>query len=225
MQIEKGVKPVKNKYLKAFLVFLLVLTGVSVLAVALLGSIPETVINMDSLLDTFATVFAAIFMLLCLVGIFCIFIKSIRRPVMIIACIAGVALLICACLNAAIERLSYNSAKKNDAERRTCIVSQHAEHVSNYDMTIVFPDDGREVKLSETYKYEYYKRLFEGDTCVAYVRKGLFGMDFITNIECVKRKKMEQQPDSVETDLEQEMEMKRERSAEQKKSLEQEMDI
>lgn len=29
MQIEKGVKPVKNKFLKAFLVFLLVLTGVS----------------------------------------------------------------------------------------------------------------------------------------------------------------------------------------------------
>lgn len=225
MQIEKGVKPVKNKFLKAFLVFLLVLTGVSVLAVALLGSIPKTVINMDSLLDMYATVSATIFMLLCLVGIFCIFIKSIRRPVMIITCIVGVMFLICACLNAAIERLSYNSAKKNDAERRTCIVSQHDEHGGSYDMTIVFPDDSREVKLSETYKYEYYKRLFEGDTCVAYVRPGLFGMDFITNIECVKRRKVEQQPDSVETDLELEMKQKQERDAGQKKSLEEEMDV
>lgn len=84
MQAEKGVKPVKNKFLKAFLVFLLVLTGVSVLAVALLGSIPETVINMDSLSDSMAMGFAYVFMLLCLVGIFCIFIKSIRRPVLII---------------------------------------------------------------------------------------------------------------------------------------------
>lgn len=211
--------------MKAFLVFLLVLTGVSVLAVALLGSIPETVINMDSLSDSMAMGFAYVFMLLCLVGIFCIFIKSIRRPVLIITCIAGVLLLICTCLNVAVERLSYNSAKNNEAERRTCIVSRHAEHGDYYDMTLVFPDEGRELTLSETEKYEYYTRLLEGDTCVAYVRTGLFGMHFITNIDCVKRKQAEPQTDLEETDLEEEMEQKQERDAEQKKKLEEEMDI
>ena len=224
MRIEKGVKPVQNTFLKAFLVFLLVLTGASVLAVALLGSIPETVINLDSMLDTIAVTFAYISMVLCLAGVFCIFIKSIRRPVMIIACIAGALLLICCCLNVAVERLSYNSAKKHNAQRRTCIVTRRFMY-SSYDMTIVFPDDGKEVELSETYEYDYYRRLLEGDTCVAYVRTGLFGMDFVTNIECVKRRAAEQQTDPEATDLEDEMEQKRERDAAQKESLEAEMDI
>lgn len=206
------LRPVTSKYLRAFLLSLLVLAGVGALGVAIIGGFPKTVVSINPYSDAAATLFATIFIFLCLAGIVCIFKKSIRRTVLIIACVGGISVLIFACFNLFLERLSYMTAKDKEPVERLCVITYHKHHhsefvtttekenvfgskyeveerstVDKYNMYFRFLDDGKEESISGDYPFEYYNQLYEGDTCIAYVREGAFGIYFITNMKCVKR--------------------------------------
>lgn len=207
-----GIKPVENNFLKFALISLLILAGVGALGVAIVGGFPKSIVSINPISDAMATFFATVFCILCVVGIICIFKKSIRRTALIVTCVAGILLLIFGCFNLFLERISYQTAKNNPPVERMCVITYHKHHhseyltikeredlfgnkeeveeqstVDKYNMSFRFLDDGKEESISGDYPYEYYNLVSEGDTCIAYVRNGAFGIKFITNIKCVKR--------------------------------------
>lgn len=207
-----GIKPVENKFLKFVLISLLVLAGVGAVGVAVVGGFPKSIVSINPISDAVATLFATIFCILCVVGIVCIFKKSIRRSAFVVTCVAGILLLIFGCFNLLLERISYQTAKNNPPVERLCVITYHKHHhseyltikqrkdlfgnkedveehstVDKYNMSFRFLDDGKEESISGDYPFEYYNLVSEGDTCIAYVRDGAFGIKFITNMKCVRR--------------------------------------
>ena len=193
-------RPTKNKYLKFLLGTLLVLTGIGVLAIAFLGGAPDTVMCINPMNDFIPTFFAYLTMLLILPGLVCIFVKSIRRPLLIITCIVLITFFIMAMFNAAINKIAYNFAKGKEAVERPCVITFHKGHhdkavadermedINTYILVLHYLDTEADEVISQNDPIKNYNNLYEGDTCVAYVKDGILGIKFVTNIKCVKHK-------------------------------------
>lgn len=196
------MEPIKSKKARTALLYMLGLLALLIALMATVGDFPEEVILITPEFDI-AGLCALCFMLACVAGFLCIFIKSIRRPVLITVCVGTVVLLIAGCLNFLAEKISYKVAKRKVPVERLCVITNH-NHVhheyveededgyqttsssDNWNMSIRFLDNEHEEVVSERNAIRYWD-LEEGDTCYAYVRKGLFGMEFITYMKPKKK--------------------------------------
>ena len=192
------IEPIKSKKARTIILSILGLLAILIAVMAVMGDFPKEVIPLTPEFDL-ATICAACFGLACVAGLVCIFVKSIRRPVLITVCVGTVVLLVFACVNFIIEKISYKVAKGKEPVERLCVVSQHSHqhnewveedergyqtsHESNnWNMAIRFLDNGKEETLSDRNAVTYWE-LEKGDTCVAYVRTGLFGLQFVTYLK------------------------------------------
>lgn len=69
-------------------------------------------------------------------------------------------------------------------------VTEHEETTDNYEMKFRFLDEGEnasEHSISRDAPFEFYNRVYEGDTCIAYVLTGAFGIDYVNDMRVKKR--------------------------------------
>lgn len=69
-------------------------------------------------------------------------------------------------------------------------VTEHEETTDLYEVKFRFLDDGEngtEHVISRDAPFEFYNRVFEGDTCIAYVLTGAFGLDYVNDMRVKKR--------------------------------------
>ena len=200
--MEGAIEPIRSEKLRTAILSSLGLLAVLVIAMAIVGDYPEEVIVIDPNSELLGTVAAYCFGIACLAGLVSIFAKSIRRPLLIAVCVGTVVFLIFGCANFLFSKISYKVAKNAEPVERLCVVTNHTHNHSewveeddrgyetthstdNYTMILRFLDDGHEEMLSDRNAINYWK-LEEGDTCVAYVRKGLAGMQFVTYLKRYK---------------------------------------
>ena len=195
------IRPTKSIFLRFIIGTLLILTAIGALGVAFFGSTPDEVACVNPMNNSIPTFFAYCTMLLFLPGLVCIFVKSIRRPLLIITCIVLILFLIMVMFNAALNGIAYHFAKDKKAEERPCVITFHKGHhdksvaddrmegVDDYILDFRYLDNQEEDEIAQSIPLKYYNNLYEGDTCVAYVKEGILGIKFVTDIKCVKRKR------------------------------------
>ena len=69
-------------------------------------------------------------------------------------------------------------------------VTEHEETTDQYVMKFRFIDNGRvgsEHTVSRDVPFEFYNRVYEGDTCVAYILTGALGLDYVEDMRVKKR--------------------------------------
>lgn len=69
-------------------------------------------------------------------------------------------------------------------------VTEHEETTDEYVVRFRFLDEGdnaTEHVISQDSPFEFYNRVFEGDTCIAYVLTGAFGIDYVNDMRVKKR--------------------------------------
>lgn len=194
--------PIRSRKARTAILSILGILALAITLMAIVGDFPEEVILITPEFDI-AGLCALCFMLACVAGFLCIFIKSIRRPVLITVCLGTVVLLTLGCLNFLAEKISYKVAKRRVPVERLCVVTNHKHYhheyeeededgnlrtseSDNWNMSIRFLDNEHEEVVSERNAIRYWD-LEEGDTCYAYVRKGLFDMEFITYMKPKKK--------------------------------------
>ena len=213
MQIEE----LPNGLLKKSLVGLLILVGVSVGALVFTPSPPDSVVSLSDAGDVIATVAATACGLLCCPGFLCIFIKKWRFPMLIITAFVLLLFLSAVCIDHAYEHLNYAFSKDKTPVERLCVithhkhnqsthiresrrmgkdvfghkkeyVTEHEETTDQYELKFRFLDgDKKELTISREKPFEFYNRVFEGDTCVAYILTGALGIDYVQDMRVKKR--------------------------------------
>ena len=186
------MKEIAPPYLRtALLVFLLVVVasvGIFIF-VGFVGGPPDDIVSLNSALDTMAEVMAVIVGVLCCPGILCIFIEKLRIPMIIITAVVLLSFLAFCCLNAIYERLNYSLAKDGELQQRLCVIETTTPESDDYDFALRFLDNGQEVTLSQDVTVPFSNYVEEGDTCVAYILEGAFGIDYIVDMR-VKRRRL-----------------------------------
>lgn len=181
------MKQITNLYLQtALLVFLLVVVA-SVGILVFVGAPPDNIVSLNSTLHMAAEAMAVITGILCFPGILCIFIKKIRIPLLIIVAVILLSFFAFCCLNIAYERLNYSFAKDKELHQRTCVITAHQHTHQDDGFAFRFLDNGQEVTLSENKSAPFYHYVEEGDTCVAYILTGAFGIDYIVDMRVKRR--------------------------------------
>ena len=69
-------------------------------------------------------------------------------------------------------------------------VTEHEETTDTYVVKFHFLDEGEnatEHVISQDSPFEFYNRVFEGDTCIAYILTGAFGIDYVNDMRVKKR--------------------------------------
>lgn len=69
-------------------------------------------------------------------------------------------------------------------------VTEHEETTDEYVVKFRFLDEGKnatEHVISQDSPFEFYNRVYEGDTCIAYVLTGAFGIDYVNDMRVKKR--------------------------------------
>ena len=194
------MRPTKSKFLRFIIGCLLILTAIGALGVAFFGGKPDTVACINPMNNAIPTFFAYCTMLLILPGLVCIFVKSIRRPMLIITSVVLILFLIMVMFNAGLNGIAYHFAKGKKATECPCVITFHKAHhdkavaderigdVDDYILAFRYLDSQEEDVIAQSAPLKYYNNLYEGDTCVAYVKEGILGIKFVTDIKCVKRK-------------------------------------
>ena len=202
-----------NVAFRVLVIILLALLGVSVVGIAIIGGLPDTIVRINPIGKAISSLFATAFIFLALIGVVSIFRKSLRKKLFFSAAVLAVLLLISGCFNLFMERLSYKTAKEKQPVERLCVITnnKHYHHeyiekkikksssgfeyeeeqektIDNHNFDFRFLDDGTEGSIATKYAVSYMKQFNEGDTCVAYVRDGLFGIQFVTNMRLKARK-------------------------------------
>ena len=173
-----------NWLLKYTLITTLVLTGMGILGVMILGELPDSVIIIDPYSGNLITFCAYGAMVLCGVGFFSIFIKFLRIPVGVAACVLLILFLNFACWVAVLKNISYRVAKASESAEREIVIADYDDTIS--DLSFRFLDEDSEIFSAEVPEFLAY-RLHEGDTCVAVVWDGVLGIQFISKIKNVRR--------------------------------------
>ena len=203
--------------LKKSLVGLLILVGVSVGALVFTPSPPDSVVSLNNAGDVIATVAATACGLLCCPGLLCIFIKKWRFPMLIITAFVLLLFLSAVCIDHAYENLNYAFSKDKTPVERPCVITHHKhnhstnireerhtgkdvfgnekEYVTGYEETtdkyelkFRFLDGNKqELSISRDTPFGFYKRVYEGDTCVAYILTGALGIDYVQDMRVKKR--------------------------------------
>ena len=213
MEIERIVEgPLRN-----WLVGLLIVVGVSVGIFVFTPSPPDSVVSLSDAGDIIATVAATACGLLCCPGFLCIFIKKWRFPLLIIVSFVLLLFLSAVCIQHAYENLNYAFSKDKSPVERPCVityhqhnvsthiredhrtgkdvfgnekeyVTQHEETTTKYELKFRFLDgDEQEFTISRDKPFEFYNRVYEGDTCVAYILTGALGIDYVQDMRVRKR--------------------------------------
>lgn len=211
--VEKKPNPIFSPVLKKSVIGFLIFLAVCGLGILIMDEFPVNVIRINPIGSAVSSVFATIFIILCLVGIVSIFKKSLRGGLVLVGGALLLLLLLAACLNLFVEKISYRTAKNMEPVERLVVVSDrqysqqeikelkkkkdffgYEEEVietktrEDYSVTFRFLDDDHEESVSNSKAFGYYKQFRKGDTCVAYVRDGSFGIKFITDIKLKARK-------------------------------------
>lgn len=211
--VEKKPNPIFSPVLKKSVIGFLIFLAVCGLGILIMGEFPVNVIRINPIGSAVSSVFATIFIILCVVGIISIFKKSLRGVAVILVSILLLLFLAFACINIFMEKISYRTAKNMEPVERLVVVSdrQYSQQeyrelkkkktilgledeewetttTEDYSITFRFLDDDHEETVSSSGAFGYYKRFRKGDTCVAYVRDGLFGMKFVTEMKLKARK-------------------------------------
>ena len=175
-----------SELLKYTLITSLVVTGLGILGVMVLGELPDSTIIIDPYFDNAVAFCAYSFMVLCVAGFFCIFIKAIRIPVGVATCVLLLFFLNCACWNAVLQNVSYRVARGSEPSERTIVIDGTDDITDSMMLRFLNNEDDGTVP-ADVPEYLLY-RLHEGDTCVAVVWDGLIGVRFISKIKNVRRK-------------------------------------
>ena len=203
--------------LKKYLVGLLILVGVSVGIFVFTPAPPDSVVSLSHAGDTIATIAATACGLLCCPGILCIFIKKWRFPLLIILSFVLLLFLSAVCIQHAYENLNYAFSKDKTPVERLCVithhkhnhsthirqdhrtgkdvfgneteyVTEHEETTDQYVLKFRFLDGGKsELTISRDAPFAFYNRVYEGDTCVAYILTGALGIDYVQDMRVKKR--------------------------------------
>ncbi|MCR4920820.1 MAG: hypothetical protein K5945_03810 [Bacteroidaceae bacterium] len=168
---------------KYLLIIVLILTGVGVLGAVILGKLPESAMIINPYYQPVIYFCAYSFAALCMGGLFCIFIKSIRTPLIVLACILLMFFFIFACWNNMLEKISYKVAKRSEPVECPFVIED--KDYSANSLYIRFLDE--EGTVPAEVPFPVLSRLNQGDTCVAVVWKGLIGINFISKIKNVRR--------------------------------------
>lgn len=200
---EKNKFPEVTNGMRIFLLSLLGLMALFAIAVAIIGGIPSEVVSINPVRDSVSTLFAVGFIILCLLGIVSIFKKSLRYRLIIPLAVLLFTFVILGCVNLFFERASYKVAKDKEPIERLCVITFHHHYhnestkivekngrdiettttIDHYNMDFRFLDDGHEESIALEYPFRYFKMFEKGDTCIAYVRTGLFGLQFVTDMK------------------------------------------
>lgn len=172
------------EWIKPFCVGLLILVGVSVGLLVFVGSAPDSIIVLNPMSDIIPEMAAISMGALCCPGFICIFWKKIRMYVGISLAFVLLLFLSAACINAALERISYMQAKNNEPVKRPAVIIPTEESKK---LSFMFLDDGTEGHIDTDATLITFDRMEEGDTCVAYFVEGIFGIDFVTDMYVRKR--------------------------------------
>ena len=84
------------------------------------------------------------------------------------------------------DRRTGNDVFGNEKE----YVTEHEETTDQYVMKFRFLDEGENGKehvISRDVPFEFYNRVYEGDTCVAYILRGGLGLDYVNDMRVTKR--------------------------------------
>ena len=213
MDIERIVEgPLKN-----WLVGLLIVVGVSVGIFVFTPSPPDSVVSLSDAGDTIATIAATACGILCCPGLLCIFIKKWRFPLLIIVSFVLLLFLSAVCIDHAYNNLNYAFSKDKSPVERPCVITHHkhnkvtrthqdhrtgkdvfgnekeyvterTETTDQYELKFRFLDgDQKELTISRDNPFEFYNRVYEGDTCVAYILTGALGIDYVQDMRVRKR--------------------------------------
>lgn len=203
--------------LKTWLVGLLIVVGVSVGIFVFTPSPPDSVVSLSDAGDTIATIAATACGILCCPGLLCIFIKKWRFPLLIIVSFVLLLFLSAVCIDHAYNNLNYAFSKDKSPVERPCIITHHkhnkvtsthqdhrtgkdvfgnekeyvterTETTDQYELRFRFLDgDQKELAISRDNPFEFYNRVYEGDTCVAYILTGALGIDYVQDMRVRKR--------------------------------------
>ena len=69
-------------------------------------------------------------------------------------------------------------------------VTEHEETTDEYVLKFRFLDEGKKATehvISRDNAFEFYNRVYEGDTCIAYVLTGAFGIDYVADMRVKRR--------------------------------------
>jgi hypothetical protein len=67
-------------------------------------------------------------------------------------------------------------------------VTERTETTDQYELKFRFLDgDQRELTISRDNPFVFYNRVYEGDTCVAYILTGALGIDYVQDMRVKKR--------------------------------------
>jgi hypothetical protein len=69
-------------------------------------------------------------------------------------------------------------------------VTEHTETTDKYEVRFRFLDEGEyatEHTISHDTPYAFYNRVYQGDTCVAYILTGALGRDYVYDMVVKKR--------------------------------------
>lgn len=203
--------------LKTWLVGLLIVVGVSVGIFVFTPSPPDSVVSLSDAGDAIATIAATACGILCCPGLLCIFIKKMRFPMLIIVSFVLLLFLSAVCLDHAYNNLNYVFSKDKSPVERPCVITHHkhnkvmsthqdhrtgkdvfgnekeyvterTETTDQYELKFRFLDgDQRELTISRDNPFVFYNRVYEGDTCVAYILTGALGIDYVQDMRVRKR--------------------------------------
>lgn len=175
-----------SKMLTYTLITFLILTVVGILGVLILGELPDSAIIVNPYSENVIYFCAYCFMALCVLGLFCIFIKRLRIPVGVAVSVLLLLFFEFCCWNAILENISYRVARGSESAERVMVIED--KEVSSNSLTLRFLEDGNDGTVSVDVPEALFYRLHEGDTCVAVIWDGLCNVRFISKIKNVRRK-------------------------------------
>ena len=175
-----------NKFVMYLAITELILTGLGVLGAVLLGSPPASVICINPCNDSIVYFCAYSFLFLCLAGLLCLVIKRLREPLAILVCVIVILYLALPCWNVIFEDISYKVARGTEAVERPCVIDD--KNWSDFSITFRYLDGKTDEPITADVPHTFFKRLQEGDTCVAVVWDGTLGISFISKMKRIKRK-------------------------------------
>ena len=121
------------------------------------------------------------------------------------------------CIDHAYENLNYAFSKEKTPVERPCVithhkhnhsthirqdhrtgkdvfgnekeyVTEHEETTDKFELKFRFLDGNKkELSISRDTPFEFYNRVYEGDTCVVYILTGALGIDYVQDMRVRKR--------------------------------------
>jgi ABC-type transport system involved in multi-copper enzyme maturation permease subunit len=175
-----------NKFLKYIIITVLLLTGLGFIGTLLLAEIPDSVICINPFYESVINFCAYGLMAVCAAGLLSIFVKAIRMPLLVMACVLLLFFLDFACWNSILESVSYKVARGAEPVESPFVIE--GKDYTFDSLAIRFLDGETDDTVSAEVPFVVLHRLHEGDTCVAVVWDGLLGVKFVSKIKNVRRK-------------------------------------